>query len=166
LGTDSKSVLTAIPSFCGPIAYSIVEGYSFVSLSSLSNPGTISIQTNKLSDAGVYTATFDALLTTYPTVAHAEIVFTITIIDPCLTTMLALPTALAPVTIVAMSGIGSSALFAPATDTAGTAAATPGLCGPRLYSIVEVPFQSFVTIVPASGSDPYVNNWSLAFQSY
>ena len=79
-----------------------------MSVSSLTNPGTISIQTNQLSNAGVYTATFDTLLTDYPAVAHAQVVFTITIVDPCLTTVLALPTVLSPVTIVAMSGVGSS----------------------------------------------------------
>ena len=121
----------------------MAEGYTFVSVTSLSNPGTISIQTSMLADAGVYTATLDAKLTSYPAVTHAQVIFTITVIDPCLTTTLTLPTVLAPVTITAMSGTGSSQIFLPATDAAGAAAATPGLCGNRIYSIVEAPAQAF-----------------------
>lgn len=70
LGTDSKSEQTSIPSLCGPIEYSIVEGYAFVGVISTTNTGQINIQTNLLSHKGVYKATFDAKLKNYPTVAH------------------------------------------------------------------------------------------------
>jgi hypothetical protein len=41
LGADSKSVLTGIPSLCGPIEYFIVEAYSFAAVNS--SLGTITV---------------------------------------------------------------------------------------------------------------------------
>ena len=54
--------------------------------------------------------------------------------------------------------------FNPATDSAGTAASLKSLCGPRIYTIVEEPYRSFVQIVSGQ-PDPLVNNWSLVFES-
>ena len=138
LGTDSKSVLTGISGFCGPIEYSITQAYSFATIV-ISTSGTITVQTSQISDVGVHSATFDAKLTNYPAVAHVQIGFTITISNPCLSTTLTLPTTLTAVTITSLSGISSSQAFAPATDSAATTAAIPALCGNRVYSIVEAP---------------------------
>lgn len=77
LGSDSASILLGIPSLCGPIEYSIVEAYSFVSVTITSNPGTISVQSSLLSDVGTYTATLEAKLTNYPAVAPVQITFSI-----------------------------------------------------------------------------------------
>jgi hypothetical protein len=60
---------------CGPIAYSILEGYSFVSITSGSDPGEIRVQTNLISALGDHTATFNARLTKYPNVTNVKIVF-------------------------------------------------------------------------------------------
>ena len=92
---------------CGPIEYTIVEAYSFVSIASAADPGTISVQSSLLSDANTYTATFQAKLTNYPLVAPVEITFTITLVDPCLTTSLSLSTTLTAVTITSLSGTGN-----------------------------------------------------------
>jgi hypothetical protein len=104
---------------------------------SAGNPGVITVQTNSLSDVGTYTATLDVKLTNYSTVAHFKASFSITIGDPCLTTMLALPTTLLPVQIASLSGVQDTQTFMPATDTAASSAALPSLCGPRTYKIVE-----------------------------
>lgn len=56
LGTDSKSVLTAIPLLCGPIMYSINENYSFAVVDPTLQ--TITVKTIVIADSGVYTATF------------------------------------------------------------------------------------------------------------
>ena len=87
------------------------------------------------------------------------------LVDPCLTTTLTLPTVFPAVEIGSMSGIGSTQLFAPATDTAATSAGIAGLCGPRVYSIVEASVLAFTTIDAFAGTDEYVDNWSLTFLS-
>ena len=115
-----------------------------------------------MTDIGVYSATLQVKLTNFPAVTPVEVPFAITLLDPCLTTTLTLPTSLTPVTITALDGISSSQVFVPATDSAGDAAVLPDLCGPRTYSIVEVWAQNFVTItapvLPAT-------DWTLVFQS-
>ncbi len=122
------------------------------------------MQTNLTSDAGVHSATFRAKLTNYSSfVANVEIGFQITITNsnPCLTTTLTLPTTLTAVTITSLSGVSNSQTFAPATDTAATST-VPGLCGNRIYSIVETLPRNFVSIVaPSAGQDPFVDNWTL-----
>ena len=50
----------------------------------------------------------------------------------------------------------------PATDTAGVAALIPGLCGVRIYSIVESEPTNFIMIRAPSG-DQYVDSWQLSF---
>ena len=74
----------------------------------------------------------------YPTATHAQISFTIDIIDPCMTSTLTLPTTLLDVSIYSISGVGTSQLFAPAVNNAEIAASILGLCGPRVYSIAEL----------------------------
>jgi len=146
LGTDSKSALSGVSSLCGPIEYSvIVPGYSFTSVDAVN--GVISVQSNLINDAGVHNATFKAKMTNYALVAHVDIGFEITITNPCLTTVLTLPTTITSVTITSLSGTSQSRAFSPATDTAATPV-VPGLCGNRIYSIVEVSAQNFVSIVP------------------
>ena len=133
-GTNSKAALTSISSLCGPIEYSIVEGYSFVTVDAVN--GKILVQTNLTSNAAVHSANFRAKLKNYPDVASVDIGFQITITNPCLTTTLTLPTTLTAVTITSLSGVSSSQTFAPAIDTAATSAVRD-LCGNRIYSIVE-----------------------------
>lgn len=51
-----------------------------------------------------------------------------------------------------------------ATDTAGTAAFLPALCGPRTYSTSISAGQNLLTITitpPTSPADPYTASWSL-----
>ena len=108
LGTNSKAVQLTDPTLCGPIEYSITEMYSFVTLNSSTNPATISVQSNLIPDTGVYSATLHAKLLNYPSVTPVDIGFSITMINPCLTTTLNLPTAISAVTISALSGVGST----------------------------------------------------------
>lgn len=76
----------------------------------------------------------------YVVVANVDIGFIITITNPCLSTTLNLPTTLTSATIISLSGTGNSQTFLPATDTAANSL-VPGLCGNRIYSIVEVSAQ-------------------------
>ena len=120
---------------CGPIEYSVVApGYSFALVDAVN--GVISVQSNLITDAGDHNVTFKAKMRDFSNVAHVDIGFKITITNPCLTTVLTLPTTLASVTITSLSGTGNSQTFLPATDTAATSL-IPGLCGNRIYSIVE-----------------------------
>ena len=149
LGTDSKSDLTGVSSLCGLIEYLIVEGYSFASVDGVN--GIISVQSNLISDTGVYNATFRAKMRDYPYMTNVDIGFKITITNPCLTTVLTLPTALTSVTITSLTGTSNSQTFLPATNTP-TTSLVPGLCGNRIYSIVEASAQNFVSIVaPPAG---------------
>jgi hypothetical protein len=71
LATDSISTATAIASFCGPIEYSVVQFYSFLTVSA----GTITLGSNSMADIGVYTATLQAKLTNFPAVLPALVAF-------------------------------------------------------------------------------------------
>jgi hypothetical protein len=71
LGTDSKTVLTAVPLLCGPLKYTLLEAYSFAQLTTTTNPGTISVHTSSKAEAGVYSTTLDVSLVNYPSVTHA-----------------------------------------------------------------------------------------------
>lgn len=133
--TDSKSAFFTITSYCGPIEYSISEAYSFTTVNQTQR--TVSVQTNLFSDAGNHPATLEAKLTNYPGVPHAKVTFSIFITNPCFTTALSFPTTLAPISIISKTNIGFSSSFAPAIDSAAATAGTPGLCGDRLYSILE-----------------------------
>ena len=90
-----------------------------------------------MTDIGTYTATLKAKLTNYTEVTPKTITFSVTLADPCLTTILALPTTLVATSITSLSGLTSTQVFAPATDTAATSAAVSDFCGPRVYYIVE-----------------------------
>ena len=133
--TDSLSTLTTLSEACGPITYSIVEGYSFLTLDVTGL--LLTLQSNLIADAGSYTATLSASLTNYPAVAAAQISFSLELINPCLTTVLTLPTTLSAFTITVGDGVGFEQTFMPATDSKADAATTPALCGPRVYAILE-----------------------------
>ena len=55
-----------------------------------------------------YTATLKVKLINYPGVAPVQVAFQIQLIDPCLSTVLSLPTTLTAASIVSMAGIGNS----------------------------------------------------------
>ena len=99
--------------------------------------GAISVQTTSLAHVGLHSVTFEAKLTNYAEVTPLLATFSVNIINPCLTTILSLPTNLASVTITSLSGIGDTQNFLPATDSASSMASIPELCGNRIYSIVE-----------------------------
>ena len=100
LASESVSTAMSIASLCGPIEYSIVEAYSFVQVAA----GSISLGSNSMANIGAHTATLQAKLTNYPGVAAAQVSFSTTLVDPCLTTILALPTTLVIQTITSLSG--------------------------------------------------------------
>ena len=81
-----------------------------------------------------------------------------------MTTTLALPTTLIAKTITLLSGTAVTQVFAPATDTAATAASVADLCGVRVYTIVEASTQGFVTIV-APSTNEYTLDWTLSMLS-
>ena len=126
--------------------------------------GNISLASNSMADILGYTAKLRAKLTNYSGVAAATVAFSVTLINPCLTTNLALPTTLIAKTIILLSGTAVTQVFAPATDTAATAASVASLCGLRVYTIVEAIPQEFVTIV-APATNEYTLNWTLSMLS-
>lgn len=110
---------------------------------------------------GTYTATFSATLNDYPGVPAAQLTVAITLVDPCLTTVLTLPTALTSFTISAFDGIGFTQTYMPANDSAATGALVPGLCGPRVYTILEAQPALFIPIVAPADGQQYTSAWTL-----
>ena len=82
------------------------------------------------------------------------------LVDPCLTTVLTLPTLPASFVISAFDGIGFTHTFMPATDSAADIALVPSLCGPRTYVILEAQPLNFISIIPPAG-DGYINPWTI-----
>jgi hypothetical protein len=80
--------------------YSIVEAYSFLTVTT----GSISLASNSIADVNSYTANLQAKLTNYSGVSAAIVAFSVTLINPCLTTTLALPTTLLNKTITSYNG--------------------------------------------------------------
>lgn len=95
LGTNSKSTLTSLPNLCGSLTYMLTNGaggsYTFLSLNTGADPGQIRVQTNLIPDVGVYPVEFEVYLTLYPLVTHIKIPFQVTINNPCINAVLALP---------------------------------------------------------------------------
>ncbi len=99
--SDLKSTATGVASLCGPIQYSIAEAYSFLTVTS----GNISLSSNSMTDINTYRPNLNAKLTNYPGVAAASIEFFVTLINPCLTTILSLPTTFLDKTITSCIGM-------------------------------------------------------------
>jgi len=133
--TDSLSTTTTLPNVCGAFEYVITQGFTFISIDQAA--GVLTVQTTNKALVGSYTATLSASLLDYPAVPPAELMFAVTLVDPCLTTVLTLPTTLVTFTISAYDGVGFTQTFMPATDTAANSALVPDLCGPRTYAVVE-----------------------------
>jgi hypothetical protein len=64
LALDSVSTNFSIADRCGPIDYSIVEAYTFLTVTA----GSISLVSNSMADIRSYTATLQAKLTNYSAV--------------------------------------------------------------------------------------------------
>ena len=126
--------------------------------------GNISLASNSMANIGFYTPKLRAKLTNYPSVIAASVEFSATLINPCLTTTLALPTTLKDKTITSFSGTAVTEDFAPATDTAATFAGVIDLCGVRIYTILETTPLEFVTIVPPA-TNLYTLDWTLSMLS-
>lgn len=115
--------------------YTIIEGYAFLSIDPVGL--NVSLQSNDYLAIGTYTATFKVTMSSFPAVPPVQVTFQAVLTDPCLTTVLTLPTTLSTFSISTFDGVGFTQTFMPATDTAGSTAVVPGLCGPRVYTIVE-----------------------------
>jgi hypothetical protein len=111
-------------------------------------------------DIGLHTVTLQAALTNYPTATPISVTFSVTLVDPCPTTVLSLP-ALSTFTISAFDGIGFTQTFTPASDSASTTAAVTGLCGPVTYSILEAQPATFVSIISPGAGLELTNPWTL-----
>lgn len=113
-------------------------------------------------------ATLQAFLTDYPDVAPAEVSFTVTLIDPCLTTSLE-ATTVSDFSFVAYSENPVSVNFNPFTDTAAVGAKSgtgvPSLCGPRNYEIVETTPKTFLTITPPVDEKIFESPWNVTGQT-
>ena len=57
-----------------------------------------------MTEIGTYTATLEAKLTNYAGVTPAQVALEVTLVNPCLTTTLALPTVLVATSITSLSG--------------------------------------------------------------
>ena len=117
--------------------YRIVETYPWVIVSFVNGAGTISVQTTSIAHVGEHSVTFEAKLTNYAELTPLSATFLVRITNPCANTTLNLSTTLLPVTITSLSGVSNTQSFLPATDSASSTASIPGLCGNKIYSIVE-----------------------------
>lgn len=145
--TNTRSVLSNLPNLCGAYTYKITEAYTWTTVAFASNPGSISVYTTLISLCGTYPAHFEVGLASYPAVPKITIPFTINILNPCLATVLSLPTTPPDTTITALSGVAVTQTFAPAKDSVATAAGINNICGNRIYSIVEPIPAAFTTII-------------------
>jgi hypothetical protein len=157
VATDSLSTSTGIASLCGAFSYTI-SPTGFITISGT----TITVNAASLTYVGSYTAVLTATLASYPAVTVANKSFAVTIVDPCLTTVLTLPTTFSNFSFTAFSGVPYTMTFSPATDSKATAAGVPSLCGPRVYSIVETTPAAFTTIVPPAAGQEYSSVWTLS----
>ena len=136
-------------SICGPLQYSIVEGYSFVSLiPSVSgnsiDPWKISVTTTSLLDVQMYyTVTLKATLANYPTATSATLSFPLDILHPCTLTVIN-PAAISAMTFV----IGDAQIlteFLQMSDTVAVLENVPKFCGERKYELTDqLPFITLV----------------------
>ena len=108
----------------------------------------LSLFSNNMAQLGSYLVTLSAILTSYPARPAVTKSFTAVLTDPCLVTVLTLPTTLINFSISPFSGIPYLQTFMPATDSRAVAAGIPSLCGQRVYSIVEATPAIITTIVP------------------
>ena len=90
--TDSLSTSTANAGLCGSFTYIIIQGYSFLTINS--STLMLNLSSSNMSDIGTYSATLSASLTNYPSVPTVMLNFSVMLVDPCLTTVLNLPTVL------------------------------------------------------------------------
>jgi hypothetical protein len=142
--TDDVSTASSIPTVCGPLVFTNLLSLPFMLIDQAA--GSITVKTNDMSLIGSHNATMRAALLNYPSSVPADISFTINLIDPCLTTVLSLPS-LQTINITSFTAsMALSQSFAPATDSAATIANVVDLCGPRVYSIVEQQPSLFIEI--------------------
>jgi hypothetical protein len=96
--------------------------------------------------------TLTAFLSSYTAVASAIKTFNVTIIHPCETAVLTLPTALQNFSVTPHSGVPFTQAFMPAVDSksAVAGAGDASFCGPRVYKIVETIPAAITSIVPPS----------------
>ena len=121
----------------------------------ISKPYELLISSTTNTDAAVYTAKLKNAVTYNSQSWLPEIEFTITVIDPCLTTTLT-PFTLGVIgagdaygTITQEAGVTVETPFNEPDDTAGTTVGDQSICGPKTYSIVkrsDDSAQSLVTI--------------------
>jgi len=83
---------------------------------------------------GSYTVTLSAKLTSYTAVTAATKTFTVTLVDPCLTTDLTLGSI--PTIISEVTSAATTHAFTAATNSASTLAGVTNLCGSYTYSII------------------------------
>jgi hypothetical protein len=103
VATDSVSTSLASTGVCGPFTYTNTEAYPWLTIDQAT--ATITVLSANMADIGPHTATLRASLTNYPSAPPVSVTFTVTMVDPCLTTVLSLP-ALSTFTISAFDGIG------------------------------------------------------------
>jgi hypothetical protein len=91
--TDNVAQSYSNPPICGPKVYTLIEGYPFVTLippaSGLdyTDAWTISVETPNIPEVGMYIATFEGTLTSYPTATPTSLSLTIEIVHPCTLTL-------------------------------------------------------------------------------
>lgn len=125
--------------------------------------GDVIVDSTSLLDiGGPYTVNVFAALVSYPAIPAARDTVDVTIVDPCLTTTLALPTALTAFDIAMGSGIGHDQTFLPAIDTAALNSGITNLCGPRKYVILEAQPSTFMTISSPGVGLEYTDPWTLS----
>lgn len=107
LPTNTAAVDAGDPALCGPYKYGLMVQYPFVSIDL--STGAITVDSTDMADIGVYNVTITCNLAGYiGIVPGRKFNVTVEIIDPCLATVLTLPTVLSTFTITYGDGIGFS----------------------------------------------------------
>lgn len=157
---DSVATAYSLPALCA-LTYSIGDATDATTYGVTKSGFTISVLTSNVSLIGTSKGLWvSATATPAQDTPSQTVPFNVIIQSPCPTSTLTLPSAIANTSIVAQSGVGTQVTFAPATNNKETTLGSPGLCGPRVYTIVQVQPATFVTVAPAP-ANPLTDNWTL-----
>ena len=85
--TETTSTALNVSNVCGGFTYSITS-YTFLTINQSTR--VLALGSSNMAHIGSYTVTLSATLTNYPTTPAATKTFTVTLVDPCLTTTLSL----------------------------------------------------------------------------
>jgi hypothetical protein len=103
--TNTVATQAAVTTFCGAYTYSLSGTYPYLTINS--STGLLTLSDTNMANIGTHTVTLLVGLASYTSVPQASVTFTVTLTDPCTTTVLTMPT-LTAFSITVLSGISAT----------------------------------------------------------